>query len=410
MPEFAGSPVNFPGYDVPPPAYWIDKPVHFLPGGYINGRNTRLNYLGKNRFNYLQRDMIHSKLNISEFPTPVENVLDIGSGGCFLANEFGSFFPDANVIGVELSANYVRMCRMKAAKNVHFYQADGRNLSMFADETFDVIGFSYVLHEMPATEALKILKEINRLLKPGGVMTGFEVSELGPIDRHFLEKIFDTGPEPYYGDYEENFKLQSQMKALGMEKISVTDCNMYDCYFYGRKPFSSSVCPQPPPAASFNLSVVNGNELFEHYKIQTGIGGFFERDCVCTSVTIRDLPKDVEVENYCRWKTVDGKEKISNSTLVPTNQKLMDGNFEEVYKFGPITNTINYTFFYMEPPIYATYDCSMARGEPQYCIHIFSSDRNYKGPVPDKVWSIVNQYGMNPADIALKQTVQDGCK
>ena len=42
-------------------------------------------------------------------------------------------------------------------------------------DSFDIINYAYVLHEMPAVNAINIINEIYRLLKPGGSMTGFEV-------------------------------------------------------------------------------------------------------------------------------------------------------------------------------------------------------------------------------------------
>jgi ubiquinone/menaquinone biosynthesis C-methylase UbiE len=41
--------------------------------------------------------------------------------------------------------------------------------------SFDFINYAYVLHEMPAENALAVVGEMYRLLAPGGTMNGFEV-------------------------------------------------------------------------------------------------------------------------------------------------------------------------------------------------------------------------------------------
>ena len=67
--------------------------------------------------------------------------------------------------------------------NIHF--RNGEDLSWLESESFDLISYAYVLHEMPEENGLRVLNEIYRLLKPGGTMNGFEVpypdTELGRI-------------------------------------------------------------------------------------------------------------------------------------------------------------------------------------------------------------------------------------
>ena len=41
-------------------------------------------------------------------------------------------------------------------------------------ETYDLIQYTYVVHEMPFENAKRFLHEAWRILKPGGVLSGFE--------------------------------------------------------------------------------------------------------------------------------------------------------------------------------------------------------------------------------------------
>ena len=66
---------------------------------------------------------------------------------------------------------YIRFARMwnevRNVSNVQFYAANAEDLSWLESESFDIINYAYVLHEMPATNAFSIINEMYRLLKPG---------------------------------------------------------------------------------------------------------------------------------------------------------------------------------------------------------------------------------------------------
>ena len=47
-------------------------------------------------------------------------------------------------------------------------------MSEFGDSSFDIVHFTYVLHEMLAVDAKKILSECYRILKPSGALSAFE--------------------------------------------------------------------------------------------------------------------------------------------------------------------------------------------------------------------------------------------
>ncbi len=81
---------------------------------------------------------------------------------------YGKVFPNAQVTGIELAGPYVRFCRQWAedmeedVANVEIYQGNAEDLSMYEDDTFDIVSWTYVLHEMPGENAKKIVDEIFR--------------------------------------------------------------------------------------------------------------------------------------------------------------------------------------------------------------------------------------------------------
>ena len=75
----------------------------------------------------------------------------------------------------------------RQADNVEFYQDNGES-THFTDNTFDIVHFAYVLHEMPMENAQNVLAEIYRILKPGGVLSGFEGTQVAFCT---FKKIFE---------------------------------------------------------------------------------------------------------------------------------------------------------------------------------------------------------------------------
>merc|ERR1711915_236494 len=66
--------------------------------------------------------------------------------------------------------------------------------SWLETESFDFINYAYVIHEMPADNAMRVISELYRLLAPGGTMNGFEVPFVRNVqkDGHMLNSTHGT--------------------------------------------------------------------------------------------------------------------------------------------------------------------------------------------------------------------------
>ena len=111
-PSFSGPGDNS---DVLPPGVTINYPehfnktfVHFLPGGYLNGHTARISYLGKTKFNFLDEAKIEEQVRAHHGDKKPQRILDIGTGPGFSAFTYAKVFPEAEVIGVDLAAPYIR--------------------------------------------------------------------------------------------------------------------------------------------------------------------------------------------------------------------------------------------------------------------------------------------------------------
>jgi len=236
------------------PYHWFKTPVHFLPGGFSNSRNVRLSYLGKNKFSFLEKNNLDAWIGkLSTIYGSPKRILDVGTGQCFSAFAFERAYPDAEVIGVDLSAGQIRFCRLWAkyiGSKVSFYWANGEKLP-FTSDSFDLVQYTYVLHEMPRDNAFRVATEMYRVLKPGGVLSGFEVPYFTfGTTRDFLTNIFtwgydwnssgfNQGPEPYFGEYED-FDLYQQLQNAGEEEV-VHCQTVFDAVVTVIKPLTATV-------------------------------------------------------------------------------------------------------------------------------------------------------------------------
>ena len=169
-PDFSGpeddSDVLPPGHQMIVPDHFNRTFVHFLPGGYLNGHTVRTSFLGKTKFNFLNETRLEEWVRKIHRERKPKRILDIGTGPGFSAFTYARVFPEAEVIGVDMAAPYIRFARqwaeLRNESNVEFFAANGEDLSWLEAESFDLINFAYVLHEMPAENAMRVVSEMHR--------------------------------------------------------------------------------------------------------------------------------------------------------------------------------------------------------------------------------------------------------
>lgn len=106
-----------------------------------------------------------------------ESVLDIATGTGDLALQFAAVLPQAKITGLDLSEGMLEVARKKATKQTHpqldFVKGDSEALP-FQDNTYEAITVSFGIRNFEHLEAG--LKEIYRVLKPGGIFVILETS------------------------------------------------------------------------------------------------------------------------------------------------------------------------------------------------------------------------------------------
>jgi ubiquinone/menaquinone biosynthesis C-methylase UbiE len=101
-----------------------------------------------------------------------QHVLDVGCGTGYFTRLLGEAVGfDGRVIGVDASARAIQYARSKGEglRNVTFRVGAAEALD-FADDTFDVVASSLMMHHLPRDRQEPALREMRRVLRPGGTL------------------------------------------------------------------------------------------------------------------------------------------------------------------------------------------------------------------------------------------------
>lgn len=132
------------------------------------------------------------------------HLMDVACGNGRFLEKVLEVWPRLNVTGLDLSPSYTEAARARLAR---WRQADVIQEMAEAmpaeNESFDIAVSIYLFHELPPRVRPRVLSEIFRILKPGGLFIladSLQFSDRPPLDG--LLEYFPHGfHEPYYKDY-----------------------------------------------------------------------------------------------------------------------------------------------------------------------------------------------------------------
>jgi SAM-dependent methyltransferase len=124
---------------------------------------------------------------------PGDRVLDIGCGTGTFATMLKQRYPGVEVTGLDPDPKALARARHKAEQagvSVRFDQGFADSLE-YPATSFDVVFSSFMFHHLEGSNREKTLREVRRVLKPGGsfYLLDFEVSPSG----HGLFNLFHSG-------------------------------------------------------------------------------------------------------------------------------------------------------------------------------------------------------------------------
>jgi len=166
----------------------------------------------------------HDKLRLNDLINQNSNILDVGcSIGIsteFLKNEF----EDSNVEGLDLSPFFLSMAMLRNEENnlnINYIHANAESIPK-ENNYYDLVTCNFLFHETPKEATIKILKEINRVLKSNGILM------ITDLDKDILKEQLGKSKfrkwafemtEPHISEYYDT-DIFSLLSEAGFEFIS----------------------------------------------------------------------------------------------------------------------------------------------------------------------------------------------
>ena len=131
-------------------------------------------------------------------------LLDVACGTGHLLRMLGAALPDARLFGVDLSPHYLARARETLPRELDVsLVCENAEKLPFPDAHFDAATNVFLLHEMPADVRARVLAEMARVVRPGGLVVVADSLQLGdaPELHRELNAFPDRFHEPYYLSY-----------------------------------------------------------------------------------------------------------------------------------------------------------------------------------------------------------------
>lgn len=150
-------------------------------------------------------DIVAFAMNSIRTGSTVPSILDFGAGTGNLTRHLLGF--DAFVVASDVSSGCLRELQLSLddTKHLELSLLNGRDLSQFPDESFDMVTTYSVLHHVP--DYLAVIDEFVRVVKPGGIIY---------IDHEVCPGYWENSPD--YVEY-----CRELSKAATASKVSLTE-------------------------------------------------------------------------------------------------------------------------------------------------------------------------------------------
>lgn len=214
------------------PDYWEGVDFHRTQGGWD----------GHPHMGYIHGELIHKKLVDGFNPGTIfaqrgaaaekapkdsyRRILDMGCSSGHYTTMLAKTYPEAKIVGVELSARMLEHALRTAnhsglAWELHQCAAED---TPFEDASFDLVTSYILLHEMPAHAIEKLFAEAYRLLEPGGDMVISDVPRYADMDALAIVKAdrdAQLGGEPHWRSAAQ-LDLADLARAVGFKSVSTS--------------------------------------------------------------------------------------------------------------------------------------------------------------------------------------------
>lgn len=218
------------------PDYYSTQNFHGVKNGYLNP-SAAVSYDPITQYVLPPNETMVRQGLIDAIRCQPRRILDLGCGTGSMTLMLKQAFPQAEVIGLDLSPYMLVMSEYKA-KNAGFaiaWRHGNAETTGFPDASFDLVTASLLFHETPPAVSQAILRESFRLLTRGGEVVVLDGNQKTLRQTDWLTDIFE---EPYIKAYAAG-SVDAWMGAAGFGAVSTNDLWWVHQVSRGVKPISA---------------------------------------------------------------------------------------------------------------------------------------------------------------------------
>lgn len=217
------------------PDYYSSQNFHGIEGGYLNP-SASVSYDPITQYVLPPNETWVRQGLIDRIGGTPQRILDLGCGTGSTTLMLKQAFPQAQVMGLDLSPYMLVMAehKAKAAGLMIQWRHGNAEETGLPDASFDLVTASLLFHETPPAVAKTILRESFRLLMPGGQLLILDGNQKTLRQVDWLTEVFE---EPYIKDYATQ-SVEAGMGAAGFEAVQTHDHWWMHQVTQGIKPIS----------------------------------------------------------------------------------------------------------------------------------------------------------------------------
>jgi ubiquinone/menaquinone biosynthesis C-methylase UbiE len=232
------------------PNYYKSQNFHGIKGGYLNP-GAAVSYDPVTQYALPPNETWVRQSLIDAIQSKPRRILDLGCGTGSTTLMLKQAFPQAEVIGLDLSPYMLVAASHKAKKtglDIQWRHGKAEQTG-FPDASFDLVTASLLFHETPPSITQAILQESYRLLTTGGEVLILDGNQKTLHQTDWLTEIFE---EPYIKDYAAG-SVDAWMGAAGFGAVKTQEMWMIHQVTRGVKPL-----PNQPIQVETDLDEFDG--------------------------------------------------------------------------------------------------------------------------------------------------------
>ncbi len=147
---------------------------------------------------------------LQQLPSAPETIVDLGCSTGLSTFALQSTYPHAAITGVELSDYFLTVARYQSGARETgpgdatptWLHAPAERTGL-ADASVDLVSASLLLHELPTSATLEVMREAHRMLRPGGHMAIMEMNPQSEVYKKLPAYVLTLlkSTEPYLDQY-----------------------------------------------------------------------------------------------------------------------------------------------------------------------------------------------------------------